>query len=282
MARSRATTRWVVTLAAAVLLTACTTSESGSGSAGSAGASSSKTAASRPLAIYYVADTAVGPRLYREFHSVPTVVDGPSDAVRELLARATGDDPDYRSFWPSGTELRNPVAHEAGVITLDLSANVLTAQLGSAVADLTVQQLVYTVQAALQNTDPVRILVDGKPVPQLWGQVPTSEPVRRADPYQTRSLVQIDEPTHGGPVGRTVQVKGEAAAFEANVPWEVLRDGKVVQHGAATTAEGQRFSAFSFTVTLEPGDYVLRVVEDDPSAGAGRPPFADTKSIKVT
>jgi len=285
MSTPHATTGWVVALAATVLLTACTTSEPGSGSAGSSGTGSaspsSTTGAPRALAIYYVAETAVGPRLYREFHSVPATADNASDAVRELLARPTGTDPDYRSSWPAGTELRNPVVHEAGVITVDLSAKALTAQVGSALAELTVQQLVYTVQAALQNTDPVRILVDGKPVPELWGHVSTSEPVRRADPYQTRSLMQIDEPAHGAQVGRIVQVKGEAAAFEATVPWQVLRDGQVVQSGFATSLEGQRFAAFSFTVTLEPGQYVLQLVEDDPSGGAGRPPFTDTKTINV-
>lgn len=284
MSQLRRTARWIVALAATMLLAACTSSAPGTGSVGSPPTTSppsTSTGSPRVLAIYYVADTAVGPRLYREFHAVPSRDDAASDAVRELLSNPTGRDPDYGSFWPAGTELRSPVRHESGVIIVDLSAAALTAQVGSELADRTVQQLIYTVQAALQNTDPVRILVDGKPVPQLWGHVSTAEPVRRADPYQTRSLVQIDEPANGAQVGRTVQVKGEAAAFEANVPWQVLRNGQLVQSGFATSAEGQRFAAFSFTVTLEPGEYVVQLVEDDPSAGAGRPPFTDTKTIVV-
>jgi hypothetical protein len=77
-------------------------------------------------------------------------------------------------------------------------------------------------------------------------------------------------------------VTGEAAAFEANVPWRVLRDGAVVQEGFATSAEGQRFAPYSFTVTLEPGEYVVLVTEDDPSGGEGRPPFVDDKTITVS
>ena len=235
---------------------------------------------SRALPVYYVADTPVGSRLYREFHAVPSA-DPPSDAVREMLAKPAGIDPDYRSHWPAGTRLRSAVGHTGGVITVDLSGEASSAQVGSELAELTVQQLVYTVQGAMQATDPVRILVDGAAVAQLWGHVSTAQPVQRADPYQTRSLVQIDNPAHGAAVGHTFVVSGEAAAFEANVPWEVLRDAAVVSSGAATAAEGQRFSAFSFSLTLDPGDYTVRITEDDPSDGAGRPPFTDSKLVHV-
>ncbi|MBW3612192.1 MAG: Gmad2 immunoglobulin-like domain-containing protein [Actinobacteria bacterium] len=92
----------------------------------------------------------------------------------------------------------------------------------------------------------------------------------------------IDAPADGAVVGRDVEVTGEAAVFEATVPWVVVADGVVVESGFANSAEGQRFSPFSFTVTLEPGEYVVRVAEDDPSGGEGRPPFTDDKRITVT
>ena len=88
--------------------------------------------------------------------------------------------------------------------------------MGAEFAQLTVQQLVFTVQAALQSTDPVRILVGGAPVDQLWG-VATADPVTRGDEYALRSLVQIDGPAHGAVVGPDVEVTGEAAVFEATV-----------------------------------------------------------------
>jgi hypothetical protein len=234
----------------------------------------------RALPVYYVVDTAVGPRLYREFHSVSTA-DPASDAVREMLARQTGIDPDYRSHWPAGTELHSPVLHADGVITVDLSGEARSAQVGSELAEQTVQQLVYTVQGALQSTDPVRILVDGAPVAELWGHVATDQPIRRADQYAVRSLVQIDNPAHGAQVGRTFTVSGEAAVFEANVLWDVLRDGAVISSGHTTAEEGQRFSAYRFSLTLEPGEYTVRVTEDDPSGGVGRQPFQDTKVVRV-
>lgn len=232
--------------------------------------------AERALPVYFVADTESGSRLYREFHRVATD-DPASDAVREMFAGAI--DPDYRTPWPAGTGLRAPVDVAGGVITVDLAGLPPGAQVG---AELTVQQLVYTVQAALQSTDPVRILVDGAPVDELFGAVPTAHPVPRADVYAVRSLVQIDAPADGATVTGPVEVTGEAAVFEATLPWEVLRDGEVVASGVTGTAEGQVFAAFAFTVDLAPGDYVVRISEDDPSDGEGRPVLTDDKSITVT
>lgn len=235
----------------------------------------------RALPVYFVADTPAGPRLYREFHRVRTADPG-SDAVREMLRGAL--DPDYRTLWPTGTTLRAPVRAAAGVISVDLSREASGPfQGGSEFAALTVQQLVYTVQAALGSTDPVRLLVDGRPGSELFGAVSTAAPIARADQYTVRSLMQIDSPAEGATVGPTFTVSGEAAAFEANVPWELLRDGAVVQRGFTSSAEGQRFAPFSFTVTApRPGRYVVRVVEDDPSDGEGRKPLSDDKTITVS
>ena len=229
--------------------------------------------------VYYVAETPAGFRLQREFHSV--VTDDPaSAAVREMLADPAGIDADYRTYWPPGSALRAPVRREGGAIVVDLTG-VQPTRMGSELAELTVQQLVFTVQGALQATDPVRILVDGATESDLWGAVNTSAPVERGDPYALRSLVQIDSPADGAQVGRQVEVRGEAAVFEATVLWEVLRDGALVQKGFTSTAEGQRFAPFAFTVALEPGDYTVRIREDDPSDGEGRPALSDDKRITV-
>lgn len=272
-------------LVGAVVLAGCADAPTGPDPAGPAagptpttGSTPAPDASARALPVYYVADTPAGFRLQREFHRVATT-DPASDAVREMLGPA--EDPDYGTHWPAGTSLRAPVTAADGVITVDL-AGVGSANVGTELAELTVQQLVFTVQGALQSADPVRILVDGERVDELWGAVATAEPVARGDVYALRSLVQIDSPAHGATVGRVVEVTGEAAVFEANLPWQVLRDGAVVQSGAASTAEGQRFAPYRFTVTLEPGEYTVRVTEDDPSDGAGRPVLSDDKTITVT
>ncbi len=235
----------------------------------------------RALPVYYVAETAAGLRLQREFHRVATA-DPASDAVREMLAEPTGFDPDYRTLWPAGTALREPVTVDDGLITVDLTGLTPGAQVGSAGAELTVQQLVYTVQGALQSSDPVRILLDGDPVDELFGAVSTADPVPRGDILATRSLVQIDTPAEGATVGPDVVVTGEAAVFEATLLWEVRSGADVVESGFTSTAEGQTFAPFEFTVTLEPGEYVVRIMEDDPSGGEGRPVLVDDKTITVS
>jgi hypothetical protein len=232
------------------------------------------------LRVYYVAETAAGLRLQREFHRVATD-DPPSAAVREMLANPTGTDPDYRNPWPAGAALRTPVDQHDGVITVDLTG-LGAEQMGSELAGLAVQQLVFTVQGALQSIDPVRILVDGNPLDELWGVVDTSNPVKRGDPYALRSLVQIDAPADGAAVGRAIHVSGEAAVFEATLLWEVRRGNAVVRSGVTATAEGQRFAPYAFEVTLEPGEYVVRVLEDDPSGGEGRAVLSDDKTITVS
>jgi hypothetical protein len=235
-------------------------------------------AAPRAVPVYYLSDTPAGPRLYREFHQLTTADPG-TDAVREMLTGGTALDPDYRGYWPSGAALRGPVTGDGGRITVDLTG-VGAAPPSAALSALSVQQLVYTVQAARQSVDPVRILVDGRAVDALWG-VPTAEPVPREDALSVRSTVQIDEPAQGASVGKEVVVSGEAVVFEATVLWQVLRNGKVVQDGATSTAEGQKFSPYRFTVRLGRGEYTVRISEDDPSDGEGRAVLTDDKTIKV-
>ena len=236
------------------------------------------------MPVYYYARTPAGDRLYREFHQVRVGAGEElgSPAVRELLAREGGVDPAYRSAWPRGWTLRAPVRHADGVITVDLAGPAAGGQLPSqASGELAVRQLVYTVQGALGSVDPVRILVGGQTVRQLWGRVDVAAPQGRDDPYKVRSPIQIDNPGYGARVARTFRVTGEAAVFEATLNWQVLRGSTVVRHGFATTAEGQKFSPYSFELTLDPGTYTLRVSQEDLSAGEGRPPITDSKSITV-
>jgi hypothetical protein len=242
----------------------------------------------QPFPVYYVGQTGAGPRLYRELDpDADPASDRGSLAVRELLARPAGNDPDYRSAWPAGWAAAAPVRRAGGVITVDLKPPAGSPDVAGSpgpagrLATLGIQQLVYTVQDALGSTDPVRILLNGQPADLLWG-VPIRVPVARAEPSATRALVQIDEPGQGAVYNSpAVRVRGEAAAFEATVLWQVLRGTAVVAHGHATAAEAFTFSAYQFSVRLAPGHYTLRVYESDESDGEGRPPFADTKDITV-
>jgi hypothetical protein len=238
----------------------------------------------QPFALYYVGNSPLGPRLYRSFdrNIDPSASSDGTLAVRDLLRTNVAPDPDYRSAWPAGWRQGAPVCHTAGLITVDLVApDSDTAPARVELARLALQQLVYTVQDALRTTDPVRLLINGAPAQQLWGQ-PVAAPIQRADPLDTRARVQIDSPSDNAVINTpSIQVFGEAATFEANVQWQVLRGTTMVAHGHASAGQAMEFSPYRFSVPLPPGRYTLRVFEADESDGEGRPPFADTKAFTV-
>jgi hypothetical protein len=243
-----------------------TTTAPGAAAASTPGSPDAESAGQeRALPIYYVAQTAAGPRLQREFHRLPADDPG-SAAVREMLAHPTGTDPDYHNPWPAGTTLRAPVTSTAEAVTVDLSV-------APPPDPLATQELIFTVQGALGVTTPVRL---------LHGGVPVGPPIPRGDVYALRSLVQIDRPADGTSTTSPLTVDGEAAVFEATVHWSVESGGKVLRTGVAATAEGQVFSPFQFSLALPPGRYTVRISEDDPSDGVGRPVLTDDRTVVIT
>ncbi len=257
-------------------------STSGEPSSATTTASATPTASAELLTVpvYYATDTGTDLRLVREFRSLPDAGGPALTAARAVLAGAPLD-PDYTGLWnPAGQVL--DVREAAGVIDVDLSTAATVTTTGSAGAALAVQSLIYSVTGALQSDAEVRLLVEGSPVDELFGVLDTRLPIARADPLSVRLLVQINDPNEGAVVGSDVTVSGEAAVFEATLPWTVLdAAGGVVRSGVTMTAEGQRFAPFTFTVPLAPGDYVVVITEDDPSGGAGRPPQSDSRAFTV-
>ncbi len=228
---------------------------------------------------YYAIDTRAGLRLARELTEVQTE-DPVTAAVDRMIAGPT--DPDYSTTWNSATVVLG-ISRQGEAIAVNLSEDARTANVGSEGAALMIQQLVYTVTDASEEDVPVQLLIEGAPAGELWGAVAWDEPISRAEPLDVRMLVQIDTPGEGAEVSSPVTVSGEAAAFEANVPWTVLdADGAEVQSGNTLTSEGQTFAPYSFTVELEPGTYSIVITEDDPSDGAGGTPMSDSKTVTVS
>lgn len=228
--------------------------------------------------VYFLTDTRTGFRLAREQRDV-TGEDLAVAAIETMIAGPA--DPDYASTWNPATRVLS-VERVDDVIVVDLSREARTANAGSEVAARMVQQLVYTATEAVDRTAAVRLLIEGEPAGELWGVLEWSDPVRRERPVDVRQLVQIAIPGEGAVVDSPVEVTGDAAAFEANVPWRVLdADGEVAEEGFTTTTAGQRFAPFAFTVDLDPGTYVIEVSEDDPSDGEGGTPMRDTRTVTV-
>lgn len=231
--------------------------------------------------VYYVVDTRNEFRLARELRDVP---DGDGAAVAALEAMIAGpDDPDYTTAWNPDTAVLS-VQVDGDAITVDLSSEARTANVGSPGAAMLVQQLLWTVTDAVGAPEAtVQLLIDGEPAGELWGALTWEGPIARADALSTRVVVQIDTPREGAQVTSPVTVTGDAAAFEANVPWRILdENGTEVESGFTMTGDGTNFSPFSFDVELEPGDYTVEIIQDDPSDGEAGPPSTDTRSITVT
>ncbi|MDO9497881.1 MAG: Gmad2 immunoglobulin-like domain-containing protein [Nocardioides sp.] len=228
--------------------------------------------------VYFVVDTRAGLRLARELRAVPDD-DAPMAAIEAMIEGAA--DPDYMTTWDPATEVLD-VSDDGGAITVDLSAEARTANVGSEGAALMIQQLVYTVTEAVDETAEVTLLIEGEPAGELWGVVAWDEPVVRADPLDVRSLVQIDAPTEGLVTSSPLRVEGEAAVFEATLGWRVLdADGQEINGGFTMTAEGQTFAPFQFPLVLDPGTYTVEISEDDPSGGEGGTPMTDTRTVTI-
>ncbi|MGN6128875.1 MAG: Gmad2 immunoglobulin-like domain-containing protein, partial [Nocardioidaceae bacterium] len=239
---------------------------------------------SQTVPVYYVGDTSHGPRLYREFHQVTT-----GDPLSAALSEAVGTtvdggqskplDPDYRVPWPAGTTASGST--DGDTITVDLSGSVHDRPAGMSEdeAKIAVQQLVYTAQAATQSTAPVQLLLNGQHTDTVLG-VPASEPLARGDETDVLAQFWIISPQEGETVTSPVKVSGLAAAFEANVPWELKQGDRVVKKGFTTAKECCTMAPYSFTVQAPPGDYTLVVHDSDPS-GQGNAPWTDTKDITI-
>jgi hypothetical protein len=231
--------------------------------------------------VYYVGDTSRGPRLFREFHSGPPGPGPLISAVQQAVEQAP-DDADYRSPWPEGTTLAH-AEQQDDLLIVDLHGDLhdRPAAMSAADAELAVQQLVYTAQAATQTTLPVQLVLDGRRSDTLLG-VPTSEPLARAAADDVLAQVWIIDPAEGADVESGFTVNGLANAFEANVQWELMQGDTVVKRGFTNADECCTMAPFSFTVDAPPGDYTLVVHDSDPSDGEGLAPWQDTKDITVT
>ncbi len=235
--------------------------------------------ARRQVLVYFLIDAPAGFRLVRE----PQQVSAETPARGAVEAMIAGpDDPDYATPWNPAARVLG-ISDTAGVITVDLSGEAGTADVGSEVAALMKQQLIYTVTEQLGVEKRVLLHIDGLPAAEVWGVVDWATPEPRGEWSETLLLVGIDTPGEGASVPSPVVVSGRAAVFEATLPWRVLTpEGEVVSEGFAMTSEGMTMAPYQFEVPLPAGEYVIEITEDDPSDGQGGPLDVDTRRITVT
>lgn len=232
--------------------------------------------------VYWVGATATTFKLYREFREVPDVGGRVASAVA-AMTRLDPLDPDYTSPWSPASSVEASVDGDA--VAVDLSADAFAEGVGSELAALAVQQLVYTATAAAQVPGPVTVTVDGEPY-DAWGAVALGEPVQRAPMLDVQATTWLLSPQQGSTVAAgPVLFRGYGTAFEGTVEWEVRAvDGEVVAEGFATGGSMGVFGEFAFTAVLAPGSYTVEVWQPDVSGGEspeGPRMFPDSKDFTV-
>lgn len=244
---------------------------------------SEEPAGGHAIAVYYLSDAGRGPVLFREFRRSEEPDHGLADEVGALMTVPL--DPDYRTVWQPGDLASAEFDDEVVRVTIgDAALRDRPVGMSRAEAKASVQQVVYTMQAAVGQRAPVQFVLDDNPVDQVLG-VPTSEPLTNS--FEVLSLMNITSPSEGATVSGTFTATGVNNGFEAWVGYQVLKGDEVVAEGFGTAEGWMEEKLFAWEVEvdvsgLEPGEYVLRFHNDDPSGGAeGNGPDEDTRTIVV-
>lgn len=232
---------------------------------------------------YFVGDTPLGQRLFREFRDVPA--GSPATEALGLITSGDALDPDYTTLLPSGTLTAAQQSTSIDVALPDASWAQAPAGTTPEQARLAVQQVVHTVQGALQHQLPVTFTLDGAPSPVLGLTAPEGgfTPGEFTDEM---ALVSVTAPAEGDTVSGSFTASGVASSFEGTVPWE-LRDasGSAVVKGSAQ-ADGWLDALYPWESTVDltgvsPGTYTFVALTDDPSGGEGGGPTEDTRTVTV-
>ena len=213
-----------------------------------------------PAAVYFVGETPIGPRLFREFQPIPAAADPADralDALRRMEVDAGPDDPDYTTSWPAGS-FRSVSVDDTG-ITIELAVTAVPAPSAPAGAvSLSVQQAVHTADAAVGSPLPVAFQQDGVPVSEVLGVAvePTTTRLTRVE-----APVNISDPAEGLVTGaRWLSVRGQVTPVAAERPAKVayeLSDATGTVGAGTVPVEGL---SWSMTIDLNgyaPGRYTL-------------------------
>ena len=227
------------------------------------------------LPVYFVGPVGDGKptyKLFRDFIRSDLPTDAtPAGKAKAALVLAINAQPysntdGYLQPW-SGQTIGD-VTVTKGQITIALAnAGNPDAAVTTEIRRLAVQELVWTAQAAIQQTFPVRFEVAGGAT-KLFGSIRTEQTFTRPPSdrlYEDVAPVWITSPGRDQvlPAAKPVVVQGLAIVFEANVNWELRRGPTQVSSGFATASIGAPMQGqYSIDLgRLTAGDYTITVRE---------------------
>jgi hypothetical protein len=232
------------------------------------------------LPVYYLGSTSLGVRLFREYHLLPVTGSDPAARTRAaltaMLTTSSPSDPEYTTPWRDATV--TAVRVEGDTATVDLHGVPATAPAGAATARVAVQQLVWTVTAA-SGTTAVRVLVDGRTVPALWGVAGLDEPLTRSPRADVQAPIWLIDPQQAAPVGHTFSVYLAGTVPGGVARLRVLRGATVVSdQPVPLNASAPQQGEAHVTLTLDPGTYTVVAYLPGPAGGPDR----DSDSHEIT
>jgi hypothetical protein len=227
------------------------------------------------LPVYFVGpigDTKPTYKLFRDFirGELPADATAAQKAKAALVlainAQPYSNTDGYLQPW-SGQAI-DDVTVKDGLITVHLAnAGSPDAVVGDEVKRLAVQELVWTAQAAIQQTLPVRFEVAGGAT-TLFGSISTDHTFTRPAPdrlWEDVAPIWVTTPSRDQvlPAAKPVVVQGLAIVFEATVNWELSRGSTLVKSGHATASIGAPMQGqYSIDLgRLTPGGYTISVRE---------------------
>ena len=220
--------------------------------------------------VYYLGDGPRGPVLFSQsvivlpgVSRLDTAVNGLQEKP-ELAAHRT----EWKPGWITGASRHGDLID----VAVDAAPSALPSGMEQQTAVQSVQQVVYTMQAASGSHDRIRFTRNGKPTSSVLG-VPTGGPVAAAPVIRTESLVSIEEPEVGGSIlsRGPVPVSGLADTAHGQVEVRLERGGRVVRAKAGHTAgtgDLGRLSPWKVvidTTGLPNGHYLIVASGPDPT-----------------
>jgi len=230
-------------------------------------------------------------KLFREFVRQDLPVGAtPAEKAKAALVLAINAQPysntdGYLQPW-SGQTIGDVTVAD-GAITVHLAnAGVPEAVVGDENKRLAVQELVWTAQAAIQQTLPVRFEVSGGAT-ELFGSISTDQDFTRPPSdrvYEDLAPVWVTSPVRDQvlPASKAVTVRGLAIVFEATVNWQLDRGTTTLSSGHAMASIGAPMQGeYSFSLgRLAAGDYTIRVRELSAKDGSVSAEKAVTFTVK--